>query len=517
MIKIDGIKLSLDSSEDEAYKKTVKLLGVRPDKFYVYKKAVDARKKSDIHYVYSVVASVENEKKYVDKIKNASLFSEELFEYPVLKRAPSQRPVVVGSGPAGSFAALLLAHAGAKPIILERGKKVEERQADVEGFFMGKELNSSSNVQFGEGGAGTFSDGKLTTGTGSQFNRRILSEYVRFGAPERILWEAKPHIGTDNLRIIARKIREEVISLGGEYRFSDALEDIEIKDGWVKSVTGNERIETDSVILAPGHSARDTFYMLSARGIVLIQKPFSVGVRIEHLQEQINIAQYGSLAKHKNLPPAEYKFGGSCYSFCMCPGGYVVASQSENGSIVTNGMSFSDRGGSNANSALLVNVDSADFGEGIFDGVKFQEKIEKAAYRLTSSNAAPAQRLADFFADVKTVSFGSVSPTYRPGVEKENLRSFMPKKVCEKLMSGIASIDKRMNGFSEGDAVLTAPETRSSSPVRILRDAETLESVSAHGLYPCGEGAGYAGGIMSAAADGLRCALRLVNKYNEGE
>lgn len=514
MIKIDRINMSLDATDGEVYEKTVKILGKKPDKFYIYKKAVDARRKSDIHFVYSVAVETDNEEKIAAKIKHASLFSDELFEYPILKRKMEKRPIVVGSGPAGSFAALLLAHAGARPIVLERGKCVEDRTKDVDALFSHGMLDENSNVQFGEGGAGTFSDGKLTTGTGSVYIRKILSEYVRFGAPERILWDAKPHIGTDNLKIIAKNLRDEVIKLGGEYRFSDKMTDLLVKDGIVTGVMSSDVLDADDVILALGHSARDTVKMLSRRGVVLSGKPFSVGVRIEHLQEEINKSQYGKNWKHENLPPADYKFGGDCYSFCMCPGGYVVASQSEQNSIVTNGMSYSMRDGINANSALLVNVDASDFGEGIFDGMLFQEKIERAAFEMTGSFAAPVQTVSDFFKNQKTVKFGSVSPTYMPGTEKANLRLLLPEKVCNRLMSGIESVKEKTDAFCAPDAVLTAPETRSSSPVRILRNTESLESVGVKGLYPCGEGAGYAGGIMSAAADGLRCAQRLIEKYN---
>ncbi len=514
MIRIDRINMSLDSDEGDVYEKTVKLLGRRPDKFYIYKKAVDARRKSDVHFVYSVAVSMENEKKAAERIKNAQVFSDELYSYPQLKKSMQKRPVIVGSGPAGTFAALLLANAGARPIILERGKSVDERKEDADRFFSGGALSENSNVQFGEGGAGTFSDGKLNTGTGSAYLRKILAEYVRFGAPEQILYEAKPHIGTDVLLKIAKNIRAEVERLGGEYRFSDALRDIVTENGSIRAVLANERIETDTVILALGHSARDTFGMLCGRNVAIIQKPFSVGVRIEHLQEKINSIQYGRFSGHVNLPPADYKFGGDCYSFCMCPGGYVVASQSENNSIVTNGMSYFKRDGINANSALLVNVDGRDFGDGVFDGVRYQEKLERAAYNLTGSFAAPCQKLSDFSRNVKTTAFGSVLPTYRPGTEKENIRKILPERISENILSGLKSVNEKMQGFFDPDAVITAPETRSSSPVRIVRDKESLESITVRGLYPCGEGAGYAGGIMSAAADGIRCAEKIVKKIN---
>lgn len=511
MLKIDGVRLNIKEDESVLKEKTEKLLGHKLSSLFVYKRAIDARKKSDISFVYSVVADVQNEEKY---IKNGiSIFKDETFTYPeLLKKA--ERPIVIGTGPAGSFAALTLAKAGARPIIIERGRKVCERKKDTDIFFSGGALNENSNVQFGEGGAGTFSDGKLNTGTHSPYIRKILSEYVNFGAPSSILTDAKPHIGTDILITVAENMRKEIERLGGTYIFEQKVKSIEIKNGKIKAVVTDEEIETDNVILAIGHSARDTFSMLFEKGVQMEQKPFSVGVRIEHPQSLINKIQYGEFENHKKLPPADYKFWGDCYSFCMCPGGYVVAAASEEGGIVTNGMSYSARDGINANSALLINVDSKDFGEELFAGVEFQRKIEKSAYNLTKSYKAPAQTLGDFLKGKETKVFGEVSPTYEPGVVPSNLKYCLPENVCNKLVSGINMADRKLKGFMLSDAVITAPETRSSSPVRILRDKETLQSVSVEGLYPCGEGAGYAGGIMSAAADGIRCAVKLIEKLN---
>lgn len=514
MIRIDQIKMGLDESLQSLSDKIEKTIGQKPAEYFILKKAIDARKKDDIHFVYSVAVKAEKEERILKKVKNSKPFDNKTYEYPLLKKEMKLRPVVVGSGPAGSFAALCLARAGAKPIIIERGKSVLERSADVEGFFKEGALNTESNVQFGEGGAGTFSDGKLNTGTHSPYIRKILEEYVNFGANESILIDAKPHIGTDILKIVAINIRKEIESLGGEYIFSKKVCDIEIKDGKIKALYIPERIEAENVILAIGHSARDTFLMLHEKGVKMEQKAFSVGVRIEHLQEEINKAQYGKFYNHKALGAADYKFGDECYSFCMCPGGFVVASASEEGGIVTNGMSNSDRAGVNANSALLVNVNSLDFGDGLFDGMNFQRKLEMAAYNISKSYMAPCQRLSDFYKEEKTTAFGSVKPTYMPGVIPYDLGKILPRKVSDKLKSGILNVDKKLSGFAKADALLTAPETRSSSPVRILRD-NNLCAVGIEGLYPAGEGAGYAGGIMSAAADGIRCAQAMINNFNE--
>ncbi len=513
MIRIDGISLRLEEGEEALQSAICRIIGQAPNMWHIYRRAVDARRKEDIRLVYSVIASCHGEQRLIAK-KKAAPFSEVVFDYPRLRKKMSARPVVVGSGPAGSFAALCLAHAGAEPVILERGCPVNERTNDVERFFSMGALNPSSNVQFGEGGAGTFSDGKLTTGTNSPYIRKILADYVRFGAPENILVEHKPHIGTDHLKTVAYRLRNEVEHLGGTYRFKTQVTDLRIENGRITGVYAGEWIDTDCVIFAIGHSARDTFELLWNKGFVMEQKPFSVGVRIEHRQDMINQSQYGAFARHKALPPADYKFGGDCYTFCMCPGGFVVASSSQAGGIVTNGMSYAARDGENANSALLVNVDKHDFGDGIFDGMNFQQTLEKRAYAMSDSYAAPCQTLGDFFAGQTTTHIGSVFPTYRPGVFMTNLHKLLPKRICDKLQSGIADIGQKLAGFDSNEALLTGPETRSSSPVRVLRSAESLQAIGISGFYPCGEGAGYAGGIMSAAADGIRCAVRVVEEAN---
>ena len=508
MIKIDGIRRELSETDYEFEARFRRTYKVVTDTFYVLKQAIDARKKQDIHFVCSVLIAAENEERLLGRIKSAKPFDTSEFSYPVLEKLPETRPVIIGSGPAGTFAALVLAHAGARPIVIERGQAVENRSCSVDAFFKGGELNENSNVQFGEGGAGTFSDGKLNTGTHSPYIRHILKEYVRFGADENILRDAKPHIGTDVLKDIAKNIRQEIEKLGGTYLFERQVTDFKVQNGKITAVFAGEWIDTDCVILAIGHSARDTFQMLHQKGVYMEQKPFSVGVRIEHPQEMINKAQYGAFWNHPSLKAADYKLWDDCYTFCMCPGGFVVAAASEKGGIVTNGMSYSARDGENANSALLVNVDASDFGEDLFAGVQYQRKIEQAAFDISKSYVAPAQTLKDFYAGVKTNSFQGVKPTYQPGVVPCDLNGILPERVSQNLKSGILKLDKKLNGFALDEAVLTAPETRSSSPIRILRDTESLESVTVKGLYPCGEGAGYAGGIMSAAADGMKCALK---------
>ena len=508
MIKIDGIRRELSESDFEFEARFRRTYKVVTDTFYILKQAIDARKKQDVHFVCSVLVAVEDEDRLLYRIKSAKPFDTTEFSYPVLKKTPETRPVVIGSGPAGTFAALVLAKAGARPVIIERGQTVEKRTGAVESFFKGGKLNESSNVQFGEGGAGTFSDGKLNTGTHSPYIRHILKEYVRFGADENILRDAKPHIGTDILKTVAENIREEIESLGGTYLFERQVTDFKIQNGKITSVFADEWIDTDCVFLAIGHSARDTFKTLYEKGVYMEQKPFSVGVRIEHPQELINKAQYGAFWNHPSLKAADYKLWDDCYTFCMCPGGFVVAAASEKDGVVTNGMSNSARDGENANSALLVNVDAQDFGEDLFAGVMYQKKIEQAAYNVSQSYMAPAQTIKDFYAGNKTCSFPGVKPTYQPGVVPCDLGDVLPERILKNLKSGILKLDKKLNGFALPDAVLTAPETRSSSPVRIVRDNESLESVTVTGLYPCGEGAGYAGGIMSAAADGMRCALK---------
>ncbi len=522
MIRINEIKLLLDENECELTKKAAKILKIKENeikKLTIFKKSVDARKKENIQFIYAVDVVLDNEKQVFKKLNNSKIQIVEPYVYklPENKRKSNLRPVVVGFGPAGMFAGLILALSGLKPIIIERGKAVEDRQKDVNLFWEKKELNPESNVQFGEGGAGTFSDGKLTTGIKSPYIHKILEELYEAGAPEEILYSSKPHIGTDQLAIVVKNIRKKIISLGGEVRLECKLEKLISANGFIHGITyshngKNIDIETDSVILAIGHSARDTVEMLYNSGIKIIQKPFSVGARIEHPQSLINKAQYGKFANHKALGAADYKL--SChklhergaYTFCMCPGGTVVAAASEKGGVVVNGMSELARDGENANSALLVGIEPENFpSEHPLAGIYYQREIEQKAFKIAGSNYnAPAQLVGDFLNGKLSKSLGNVKPTCPTGVTLCDLTECLPNAVSETMKSAIVEMNKKLEGFSLYDAVLTAPETRSSSPVRILRD--DFLQCSVNGVYPCGEGAGYAGGIISAANDGIKCA-----------
>ena len=496
MVRLENIKIREELNIEEVLKIACKINNINiddVDNYSIFKKSIDARKKNDIFYNYSlnVVLKNENNYKFLKKVdtENNDIKVE-------VKRKSRIRPVIVGAGPAGLFAGLVLVNNGVKPIIIEQGKKAEDRQKDVEEFFKTGKLNTSSNVQFGEGGAGTFSDGKLNSGIHNPYCRNVLDEFVKFGAPEQITYISKPHIGTDNLIKIVENMRNYIIQKGGEFLFEEKVIDFDFTGGIVKKVITNKRnIDTDTVILAIGHSARDTFEMLHNKNVKMERKNFSVGVRIEHKQDMINISQYGNNSKLK-LPPAEYKLayhnektGRSCYTFCMCPGGYVVGSSSEENTIVTNGMSKFSRSGENANSAVLVNVVPEDFeGDNPLAGIYFQKKLEEKAFKLGGGNYfAPVQKLKDFYNNQKTENLGEIKPTYRPGVTFSNLNDILPEFVSETLKDGIKYFDTRIKGFASDDAILTGVETRSSSPVRITRD-DSLMSCSIKGLYPCGEG-----------------------------
>ena len=523
MIRINEIKLSLDDSEELLRAKAAKALKIN-EKYIkslsIFKKSVDARRKDDVHFTYSVDVEIAlDEEQIVRKSKSnkVSLVKPYAYEMPVNNRVSQFRPIVVGFGPAGMLAGIVLAEAGLRPIILERGKDIDARQRDVNEFWTKAKLDEESNVQFGEGGAGTFSDGKLTTGIKSPFIRKVLDELYEAGAPEEILYSSKPHIGTDRLAIVVKNIRKKIERLGGEVRLECKLERLLVANGFVHGVSCTHRgesidIETDSVIMAIGHSARDTVEMLYNMGVEIIQKPFSVGARIEHPQSLINKAQYGAFADHPKLGAADYKL--SChglhergaYTFCMCPGGTVVAAASEKEGVIVNGMSSLARDGENANSALLVGIEPKDFpSEHPLAGIYYQREIEHKAYELAGGGyKAPAQLVGDFLQNKKSTALGDVCPTYPIGVTLTNLDGCLPEKVSHTMKSAIVEMDKKLNGFKLYDAVLTAPETRSSSSVRILRDEFLQCNIS--GVYPCGEGAGYAGGIVSAAVDGIRCA-----------
>lgn len=525
MIRISGMKLKL---KDRDIKKAVMAkLGIKETSIkniMIRRKSLDARKKDDIHYIYTVDVELAEGDKIIKNIKkrkggaDISLSPYKKYELPEGEIKEGKRPVVAGFGPAGMFAALVLAEKGMCPIVIERGKDVDSRTEDVERFWNGGKFDPESNVQFGEGGAGTFSDGKLTTRIKDPRSSFVTDEFIEAGAPEEIAYEAKPHIGTDKLKGVVKNIRKKIIELGGEVRFECRLSAIESTDGRVTAViTDKGKIETDSLVLAVGHSARDTFYELAEEGITLEKKPFAVGVRIEHRQSNISRAQYGEAAKL--LPPADYmltyttKAGRGVYTFCMCPGGYVVAAASEEGRLVVNGMSEYARDSENANSALLVQVGPEDFpSDNVLAGVEFQRRIEEKAFKAGGGDySAPIQRLGDFMEGRVSEKEGDVHHSYRPGTRFTDLNDVLPEFVCDSIKEAIPALGRKLSGFDSPDAIMTGAETRSSSPVRIVRD-DSGQSVSLKGLYPTGEGAGYAGGIVSAAVDGVRQAENIIKE-----
>ena len=534
MIRITNIKIGLNKLVDlDTEKQALQSAIIRKLKinkkelldFKIFKKSIDARKKDKINFIYTVDVNVHHEDSIQRKCRSTSITQAPDLPYEEIKYGTEnmvERPVVIGMGPAGLFAGLVLSKNGYKPIILERGEDVDTRTSTINKFWNEHQLDTDSNVQFGEGGAGTFSDGKLTTQIKDKRCREILEYFVKAGAPENILYDSKPHIGTDVLKKVVKRIREEIIKYGGEVRFKAKVTDFILKDSSVEAVIINEqeKLPCKVVLLAIGHSARDTFEMLHRNGVAMIQKPFSIGVRIEHPQAIIDEAQYGESAGHPALGAANYKLsyhsnknGRSAYTFCMCPGGYVVAAASEEKGIVTNGMSEHKRDGKNANSALLVGVKPVDFqSDHPLAGVEFQRKWERLAFKIGGQNyQAPAQLTGDFLNDRPSNHWGSVHPTYKPGVTFASLKDCLPNFVTETLKEAIVHFDTKIKGFAMPESILTGVETRSSSPVRMTRDENYLSNLQ--GIYPVGEGAGYAGGIMSSAVDGFKVAEKVMEKY----
>lgn len=528
MIRIEEVILELNDDEGLLKSKISQILDL-PEKeiikYTVVKKNIDSRQKRNILFVYSLDVEVEDPKtiKYWDGRHRIRKYEPFVYREKIIDKKVDKKIVVVGSGPCGLFAALLLAKAGLRPFLIERGRDIDSRVEDVKSFIQGGKFNSKSNIQFGEGGAGTFSDGKLYTLINDPRSKYIFSELVKAGAPEEIAWSGAPHIGTDKLLQVIKNIRKKIIKLGGEIRFETCLTDLEIKNEKVVAITLNdtEKILVDDLVLAIGHSARDTYQMLYDHKLKMEAKAFSIGLRIEHQAEMINKSQYGIFYNHPKLGAAKYKLvqhldnNRSVYTFCMCPGGFVMAATSEEESVVTNGMSKYYQDGTNSNSALLVPVMPSDFSsDHPLAGIEFQRKWEKKAYLAGGSNySAPAQLVGDFLNQQASKQVKSVKPSYLPGVKLTSLDSCLPDYVIKSIREALLLMNRKIRGFAHPEAILTGVETRSSSPVRFKRNEKCESNIS--GIYPAGEGAGYAGGIISSAIDGLTVAEILITKYSK--
>ncbi len=525
MIRISQLKMPFDHSEADLKKAIEKnLKGQTVLSYKIVKQSIDSREKYSMGYQYAIDVVIKgNEGKALKNLRNKklSLVKEREYEFPwKAEHVPAVPPVIIGTGPAGLFCGLMLARAGLCPILLERGQDVDKRQETVESFWRNGMLNPSSNVQFGEGGAGTFSDGKLNTLVKDKYlrNTKVLQEFVAHGAPDDIMWLAKPHIGTDLLIHVVKAIREEIISLGGKVLFESQVTDLIIEDSKMKAVVlqNDEQIPVSHLVLAIGHSARDTFSMLHEKGIKMEKKSFAIGVRMEHKREAINDSQYKVDWRKYHLPTASYKLthqasnGRGIYSFCMCPGGFVVNASSEEGRLAINGMSNHDRMADNSNTALVVTVTPDDYGgDGPLSGVEFQRKLEEKAYSLCDGKI-PVQRYEDFKENRPSAALGHIVPSMKGAYAFANVRECLPEYVTEALLEGIEAFGNKIKGYNHPDSLLSAIESRTSSPVRIVRD-ENLES-NIKGVFPCGEGAGYAGGITSAAMDGIRIAEELAKR-----
>lgn len=524
MLRISQLKLPVTHTQEQLEKKLLKMLRMsRKDlgQYYIRKRSLDARKKPELYYVYSIDVEIKNEERVLKSMKG-KVQKVSVHPYCVPEHGTerlSDRPVIIGSGPAGLFCAYLLAREGYRPLIIERGAPVRERRKDVEKFWETGVLDPSSNVQFGEGGAGTFSDGKLNTLVKDPAgrNRFVLETFVKFGAPEDILWEQKPHIGTDILIDVVETMRREIEKMGGEFRFHSQVTDL-IPEEKVLIINDEEKIRAGAAVLAIGHSARDTFYMLCERGFDMDAKAFAVGVRVEHPQRLIDENMYGR-DNRGNLPAASYKLtekldnGRGVYTFCMCPGGYVVNASSEPGCLAVNGMSYHGRAGENANSAVIVTVTPQDYGtDHPLSGVEFQRELERRAWE-EGSGCVPVQRFEDFCANKKTVELGCIKPNIKGHYRLGNVRNIFPEELSLSIQEGIGAMDHKIRGFADKDVLLSGVESRTSSPVRINRDDGFRSNIP--WVYPCGEGAGYAGGITSAAMDGVKVAEALVRKFTE--
>ncbi len=520
-IVVSGIKMPVRHTENELLEETVRRLrksGIEAKNFVIHKKSLDARRKSDIHFLYSVAAEVDGEICKLSDLPIREIEDIKPIDLEKLKgnACTNKKCVVVGSGPCGLFSAYVLAFCGLDVTVLERGSDVDRRTDAVERFWKTGVLDKNTNIQFGEGGAGTFSDGKLNTRIGDPLQKFVLETFVECGAPEEILYQAKPHIGTDYLKVCVKNLRKKIQDLGGKVLFGSCMTDILVKDGAINGVeiNGSDILDCNVLVLAPGHSSRDTYEMLYRRGVCMEQKPFAAGVRVEHRREFINKIQYGECADLKFLPTADYRlaYNGenrSCYSFCMCPGGTVVNASSEPEHLVVNGMSFHDRLADNSNSALVVSVRPEDFcGQSPLAGVEFQRKYEALAYSVCGGKG-PVQLVKDFLEDRISQSFDGVQPSFTGQTAFADLRECLPGFVSATLKEGLTDFERKMKGFSGEGAILTGVEMRTSAPLRIKRNTE-FESISHKGLYPAGEGAGYAGGIMSAAVDGIKVAVQIL-------